>query len=411
MAKLLNITIDGVSVPLIFEQDNRLPLVSMRLVFQNAGALTDVKPGLAKLSSKLLGEGTKEQGSIAFAAALESRAISLSASVGAESFVLTLGSLKSEFGLGVASLRKLLDDPNYSDEAFSKIQSQTIGALTQKQSDFDFVASNQLKGMLFANTPREYPISGTVQSVESITLEDIKTHINTYLGYDRVIAIIGGDLSEDEAMSMVSDAIGGLAKVGTPEIQYINTSSEATHKTIHAKTEQAYIYFGAPYDMAYDSDEVYLGKVAAFVLGSSGFGSRLMEEIRVKRGLAYSAYASLSVNKTASYFSGYLQTKLDSGDEAKKVVQEVVDEFIAHGITQEELDSAKLFLLGSEPLRTETLQQRVERAFDEYYMGRELGYKTLELKLIDDISLEQINKFIAKHTEIASISFSVLTAV
>jgi len=411
MAKLLNITIDGVSVPLIFEQDNRLPLVSMRLIFQNAGALTDIKAGLAKLSSKLLGEGTKEQGSIAFAATLESRAISLSASVGAESFVVTLESLKSEFDFGVASLRKLLDDPNYSDEAFSKIQSQTIGTLTQKQSDFDFVASNQLKSILFANTPREYPISGTVQSVESITLEDIKTYINTYLGYDRVIATIGGDLSEDEAMSMVSNAIGGLAKVGTPAIQYINTSSKATQKTIYAKTEQAYIYFGAPYDMAYDSDEVYLGKVAAFVLGSSGFGSRLMEEIRVKRGLAYSAYASFSVNKTASYFSGHLQTKLDSGDEAKKVVQEVVDEFIAQGITQEELDSAKLFLLGSEPLRTETLQQRVERAFDEYYMSRELGYKTLELKLIDDISLEQINKFIAKHTEIASISFSVLTAV
>ncbi|HIP61802.1 MAG TPA: insulinase family protein, partial [Sulfurovum sp.] len=142
MAKLLNITIDGVSVPLIFEQDNRLPLVSMQLVFQNAGALTDTKAGLAKLSSKLLGEGTKEQGSIAFATALENRAISLGASVGAESFVVTLGSLKSEFDLGVASLRKLLDDPNYSDEAFSKIQSQTIGALTQKQSDFDFVASN-----------------------------------------------------------------------------------------------------------------------------------------------------------------------------------------------------------------------------------------------------------------------------
>jgi len=410
MAKLLNITIDGVSVPLIFEQDNRLPLVSMQLVFQNAGALTDTKAGLAKLSSKLLGEGTKEQGSIAFATALENRAISLGASVGAESFVVTLGSLKSEFDLGVASLRKLLDDPNYSDEAFSKIQSQTIGALTQKQSDFDFVASNQLKGILFANTPREYPISGTVQSVESITLEDIKTYINTYLGYDSVIAIIGGDLSEDEAMSMVSDAVGGLAKVGTPAIQYISTSSKATQKTIRAKTEQAYIYFGAPYDMAYDSDEVYLGKVAAFVLGSSGFGSRLMEEIRVKRGLAYSAYASLSVNKTASYFSGHLQTKLDSGDEAKTVVQEVVDEFIAQGISQEELDSAKLFLLGSEPLRTETLQQRVGRAFDEYYTSRELGYKTLELKLIDDISLEQINKFIAKHTEIASISFSVLTA-
>lgn len=409
-AKLLTITINNTNIPIIFEQDNRLPLVSMQLVFRNSGALTDTKSGLAKLASKLLGEGTKEQGSIAFATDLENRAVSLSASVGAESFVINLSSLKSEFDFAVSSLKRLLDDPNFTDKAFAKVQTQTIGVLTQKQSDFDYVASNQLKSILFANTPREYPTSGTMQSVESISLEDIKAHLQSHLGYDNVIAVIGGDLSEEEAVGMTSGVIGGLPRVELGEIEYINTTSKPTEKTIIAKTEQAYIYFGAPYHMPHDSDEVYLGKVAAFILGSSGFGSRLMEEIRVTRGLAYSAYASLSVNNTCSYLSGYLQTKLESGDEAKKVVQEVVDDFIAKGITKEELTSAKLFLLGSEPLRNETLQQRIGRAFSEYYSGKELGYKSLELEQIEAIELEQINEFIAKHSEIGDISFSVVTA-
>jgi predicted Zn-dependent peptidase len=162
--------------------------------------------------------------------------------------------------------------------------------------------------------------------------------------------------------------------------------------------------------MVFDSDEAYLGKVASFVLGSSGFGSRLMEEIRVSRGLAYSAYSSLNVSRTGSYLTGYLQTKLESTQEAKSVVSEVVSKFIRDGITQDELDSAKQFILGSEPLRQETLQQRVATAFSEYYDDRELGYKSQELEQIGDITLEQINSFIRSHTELSELSFAIVTA-
>jgi predicted Zn-dependent peptidase len=177
-----------------------------------------------------------------------------------------------------------------------------------------------------------------------------------------------------------------------------------------AATEQAYVYFGAPYSMPYDSDEAYLGKVASFVLGSSGFGSRLMEEIRVKRGLAYSAYCSFSVNRTGSYFTGHLQTKLESAEEAKSVVLEVVAAFISKGITQEELDAAKQFLIGSEPLRNETLQQRIGNAFNAYYSGKPLDYRTTELRLIEAIELKQINAFIGSHTEIGQLSFAMVKA-
>jgi len=161
--------------------------------------------------------------------------------------------------------------------------------------------------------------------------------------------------------------------------------------------------------MRVDDPQEYKAKVAAFILGSSGFGSRLMEEIRVKRGLAYSAYGRIVLNRSSSYFSGYLQTKLESQEEAKKVVLEVCEEFVKKGVTQKELDDAKMFLLGSEPLRNETLSQRLSRAFNEYYKGLGLGFSKKQLELIEELKLKDLNEFIAKHPELLKLSFAIVT--
>jgi predicted Zn-dependent peptidase len=117
----------------------------------------------------------------------------------------------------------------------------------------------------------------------------------------------------------------------------------------------------------------------------------------------------VSINKSYSYFSGYLQTKLKSQDEAIKVVKEVIEEFTKNGVTQKELDAAKKFLLGSEPLRNETLSQRLGRAFSEFYKGKPLGYSKKELQKIEKLTLEELNKFIKSHPEINELSFSIVT--
>jgi len=406
MVTLQTIPYEHSDISVIFEQDRRLPLVSLQLVFRDSGALAGEKPGLAKLASRLLGEGTRTMGSEAFFEALESRAVSLHASVGSETFVISLHALKSEFAFGLSMLRKLLADPNFTQEAFDRVQAQTIGALTQKQSDFDFVASNLLKSLLFEGTPRAYPSSGTVESVEEISLQIAAQFIREHLGQQNVILLLGGDLEPEEAGEIAREALSGLPSLHVPELGRIDARFAPAEKQLKAATDQAYLYFGAPYTMPYDSDEVYLGKVAAFVLGSSGFGSRLMEEIRVKRGLAYSAYANFHVGKTGSYFSGHLQTKLESAEEARQVVEKVVRDFIEGGMTEEELASAQQFLLGSEPLRNETLQQRMGNAFNDYYNGKPLGYRQEELAQIKAITAAQINRFIRTHTEIGKISFA-----
>ena len=132
-ANLEAIKIDKTTIPFIFEEDRHLPIISMQLVFKNSGFLTDSKDGLVKLTAKLLNEGTKIDGSVGFATKLENRAINLSAQTGAETFVIELSSLKSEFNNGVELLKELLKEPNYTDETLKKIKTQTLGELKRSR--------------------------------------------------------------------------------------------------------------------------------------------------------------------------------------------------------------------------------------------------------------------------------------
>jgi len=265
-ATLYEVQVHDTTIPVIFEQDNHLPLVSMQLVFQHSGALTDTKPGLAKLASRLLGEGSEAMGSEVFAEALESKAITLHASVGAETFVISLNALKSEFAFGLKMLIELLQDPNYTSEAFSKVQTQTIGALTQKQSDFDYVASLLLKSTLFEGSARAYPPSGTPESVTGIGLDEVKIFLQAHLGRENLIVVLGGDVEETTMTQIISDVSAALPLLDIPALDIIQAQTQSKTVTQKVATEQAYLYFGAPYTMPYDSGDVYLGKVAGACL-------------------------------------------------------------------------------------------------------------------------------------------------
>ncbi len=404
------IEVKGIKVPLIFEKDTRLPLVNTQIVFTNSGSITDTKiVGLAKFSSKMLNEGTKKLGSNGFSEELESRAIHISANTGRETFVLEASSLKDEFTNAVKFMSSLLKDPNYTQEALSKVKTMTIGTLSRKENDFDYVASNELKKLLFSNTPLAQPTLGTVESVTSITLDDVKGFVKEHLVLSRAIVVIGGDVEIAEVKKNIAKILNKLPKGKSEPLPHFRASDKPKESILKRETEQAYIYFGSPYNMAVDDEEYYKARVATFILGTGGFGSRLMEEIRVKRGLAYSAYARVHVNKSASYFDGYLQTKLDSMDEAKKTVVNVISEFVHKGVSKEELEQTKKFLLGSEPLRVETMSQRLQRTFNDYYKGFPLNHSEIELQKIKKLKLKDLNDFIKKHTEILEQSFAIVT--
>jgi len=400
----------GLKIPVIYENDKRLPLVTMQFTFVNSGSITNTsKAGLAKFSAKVMNEGTKELGSTAFASELESRAIHISSSTGTETFVMEMGSLKEEFSTGLKYFESLLRSPNFTQEVVSKVKTMTLGGLKAKENDFDYTASNELKSILFSGTPLSQPSSGTLKSVESINLNDVKSFINSHLSKSRLIVVLGGDIDLADAKKQILKVIEALPTGTKEKLKSYSVTDVAKESILKRETEQAYVYFGSPYNMKDGDAEYYKARVATFILGTGGFGSRLMEEIRVKRGLAYSAYARVHVSKSSSYFTGYLQTKLDSLDEAQKTVNEVIAKFVKKGVTQEELEQTKKFILGSEPLRVETMSQRLNRTFMEFYKGKKLGSSVKELEKIEKLELDDLNSFIKEHKEINNLSYAIVT--
>lgn len=408
-AMIKHIDIKGVQIPIVFEEQKSLPILNLQLVFQNSGYIQDKnKSGLASLSSKLLNEGTKELGATKFAEKLDENAISLSASTGFETFVIELSSLKEESQKGIELLNSLLKSPNFTQNTLDKLKTMQTGSLKRKENDFDYVSQNQLKSLLFEGTALENAASGTIESISKIELKDIENFISQTVCLKNLIIVAGGDFDLKEFENLVKPLLETLNVGKKIELEKINFTSKKEEKTLIKQTEQAYIYFGSSFNVDSKDEENYKAKVASFILGGSGFGSRLMEEIRVKRGLAYSAYGSISINKSHSYFNGYLQTKNETASEAEKLVSQIVAEFVNKGVTKEELDAAKNFLTGSEPLRNETLSQRLNRAFTLYYRGLSPDYSEKELEKIQNLKLDDLNKYIKSHNEINNLTFSIV---
>ena len=409
-ATLSHIDLNTTKIPLILEEDKRLPLINLQLIFRVSGSIEDGdKPGLAKLSAALLNEGTATHGATKFAEILAADAIHLSAHAGTETFVIELSALKEKKEKALMRLAELLLDPNLTPTALQSVKVKALGRLKSKQDDFDYIAQRNLKKILFANTPLANPADGTKESIEAISLEDVKNFLHTHLVLARTIVAYGGDVNESSAKEELPSVLKLLKKGSDATLPFYEANDNEEKLIEHKETKQAYIYFGSPYHMRYDDAELYIAKVAAFILGSGGFGSRLMEEIRVKHGLAYSAYARIHINKSHTYFSGYMQTKLESQEEAWKLSKKIIEEFVANGATEEELKQTKRFLLGSEPLRNETMSQRLHKAFMEYYKGFPLGHSKEELKKIEALDLASLNAFIKKHKEIEKLSLSIVT--
>ncbi len=404
-----SIDLDGIKVPVILEEDKRLPLKNLYIVFKDSGALASNKAGLASISASLLGEGTKKSGAIEFARELNNHAITLHVASGQETMVINFSAINSEYEFGIQKLKELFLDPNFTEEAFKKVTTQRIGKLIRQQSNFDIVASNNLRKLLFPNTPLANPEDGTIESIKSMKLEEVEKFIKSHLHLNNVVIVAGGDFSKEELINSIISFLKVLPKGEIKEIPHYQTNSKSKIETIYEDTDQAYIYFGSPFEMEANSTKRVYAKVASFILGSGGFGSRLMEEVRVKRGLAYSVYSNFLINKTNSYFKGFLQTKTSNAKEAKEVIIKLLENFVKNGVTQEELESAKKFYLGSEPLRNETIMQKMHRDFFEYYDGLGLGYHKKELKEIENMKLKDLNDFIKSHPEILNLSFSIVT--
>ncbi len=401
--------INQAKVPVIYEENHLLPMGFIHLAFRGGGSLGDKNQlGLAKLFAQVLNEGTKELGAVGFAQLLEQKAISLNVDTSAEDLQITLEFLKEYEDEAITRLKELLKSPNFTQSALEKVRTRMLAQLLQKESDFDYLAKLTLKQELFANTPLANASLGTKESLQKIKLDDLKQQFAKVFELNKLVVVLGGDLKMDQTLKRLDNALNFLPQGKAYDEPYFETSDKKSEKILYKDTEQAFVYFGAPFKIKDLKQDLAKSKVMMFVLGG-GFGSRLMEKIRVQEGLAYSVYIHSNFSKVAHFASGYLQTKLSTQAKSVALVKKIVKEFVEKGMTQQELDDAKKFLLGSEPLRNETLSSRLNTTYNYFYLGLPLDFKKTLLDQIQKMSLKEINDFIKAHTEINDLTFAIVS--
>ena len=378
---------------LIYEKDS-LGRSIFKIVFKNTGSVFAID-GVANMTAYMLNKRGTLKDKEKFYSSLEEKAVNLNITVNREFTTLSASFLNEKSNYAIKKIVELLTNPNFTEEALEKSKKEISAKKESLKNNYDYIASSNLFKAMFKNTPLMHPIIG--ENIENITLEDIKKHFSLY-SKENAVFINGG--KKIEIAPFIETLNDNTAKNDT---FFFAKEGNITEKH---KVEQSYIYFGANHKTT--NDKLYLAKVATFILGAGGFGSRMMEEIRVKRGYAYSAYASNDFHKTYSILKGHLQTKLENTDDAIKLVKNLIEDFYEKGISEEELNGAKQFLIGSEPLRNETLAQRLLKKFKEYYFELKEGYYDKELKLIEKISVSEINSFL-KENPIKNLSFSIVT--
>ncbi|MGL2521621.1 M16 family metallopeptidase [Helicobacter pylori] len=401
--------INQAKVPVIYEENHLLPMGFIHLAFRGGGSLSDKNQlGLAKLFAQVLNEGTKELGAVGFAQLLEQKAISLNVDTSTEDLQITLEFLKEYEDEAIARLKELLKSPNFTQNALEKVKTRMLAQLLQKESDFDYLAKLTLKQELFTNTPLANAALGTKESLQKIKLDDLKQQFAKVFELNKLVVVLGGDLKVNQTLNRLNNALNFLPQGKAYEEPYFETSAKMGEKILYKDTEQAFVYFGAPFKIKDLKQDLAKSKVMMFVLGG-GFGSRLMEKIRVQEGLAYSVYIRSNFSKVAHFASGYLQTKLSTQAKSVALVKKIIKEFIEKGMTQQELDDAKKFLLGSEPLRNETISSRLNTTYNYFYLGLPLDFNQTLLDQIQKMSLKEINDFIKEHTEINDLTFAIVS--
>lgn len=402
---LAHINAKGTKIPFIYEENNDLPVIFLRFVFANSGKAyeDDTPAGTARMFARLLNEGASED----FFKELDFYAINFEASSGFESFELSISCLKEHFDFALKKLALLLEKPRFDEKLLRKLKTTALGELAARNSDFDYLAKRLLNKSVFECDEFALSNDGDEKSIQKISLENLKAFHKHHINLANLIIIAGGNATSTQMQALLAPVLEILS-VGTRcATKKFTLCAKAKDELCTRKdSEQAYIYFCTPFELEFSDKNTHLAKLAIFILGAGGFGSRLMEEVRVKRGLAYSAYAMLDLSVCYKRVFGYLQTKNESASEAKELVKSVFANFVKNGVSQNELTQAQNFLIGSTPLRYESLEKRLSVAYNEFYQGLEFGAFKKELEKLRHATLDELNAYIKAHAELLKISFA-----
>ena len=339
------------------------------------------KAGLANMVSALLDEGAGELDSQTFQERLQDLAIDLRFVAGYDTFAGSLRTLTENRDAAFDLLRLALTAPRFDPEPVERIQSQILAGLRQEAEDVDVVAARALFRRLFPGHPYGRPSDGTLDSVATITEGDLQGFVGRRLARDNLVVGAVGDVTPRELGRLLDATFGGLPETAQQwRLPEVRPRSDGATVVIEKPVPQSAILF-ATEGVKRDDPDFYAAFVMNHVFGGGGFTSRLYQEVRERRGLAYSVYTYLNPLDHTALLLGGAGTANARVGETLDVVRTEWRRMAVSGLTARELADAKRHLTGSFPLRftssrriaTMLVNMQLDR-LDIDYLDRRNGY-------------------------------------
>jgi zinc protease len=332
-------------------EEHSLPFVAIEIAFLGGTSLdVEGKRGAVNLMAALLEEGSGNLDARGFARATETLATSFGFSAGSEELSISARFLTENFDASVALLRDAIQKPRFDQADIDRVRAQVISGLSFEAKDPNEIASKSFASMAYGNHPYGTVESGTPESVAALTRDDLLEAHRNVLVRDRVLVGAVGDITPEQLGALLDAVLGDLPQNGPIMPPHVEPVIKGGTTIVEFDTPQSVVLFGQR-GIAVNDDDYFAAVLLNQVLGGGSFESRLMQEVREKRGLTYGVYSYLYSRDLANAYMGSVSSANDRVAEAISVIRDEWRRAAEEGVTEDELQDAKTFLTGAYPLR------------------------------------------------------------
>jgi len=401
-------------------QTKALPMVDIEVSIDAGDRYDPVgKSGLADMTATLMNYGVQDDQKMLSEAQIADEIADLGASiglsVGGERAILRIRSLsrKDLRDRAVQLASAMLAAPTYDPNIVGREKQRTITSLLEAETKPEYVLDRRFKKMVYGT----YPLadSPSVKSVGAITPTDLVQFHKQFYRSDRMIVSIVGDVDQTEANEIIHALLKRIPQSGPviaplPELQRSPVEPLAQREVqIPFDSQQAHIAMGMT-AVARNNPDYFPLLVGNYVLGGGGFVSRLMNEVREKRGLAYSVSSYFAPGKDTGIFQAGLQTKNDQSSVALQVMSDTIAKFIADGPTTSELVAAKANLVNGYPLRIDNNRKLLDNVSSIAWNDLPLDTMEVWTKQVEAVTLDQVKSAFEKYLAMDRMKIVVLGA-
>lgn len=389
-------------------EERSIPFVALELRFRGGASLDpEGKRGVTNLMTGLIEEGAGPLDAREFAKARDALAASFSYSVSDDTLSVSARFLTENRDEALALLKSSLTKPRFDEDAIERVRAQVISGIRSDEQDPSSIAGDAFDKRIYGAHPYGSDRSGTVESVAALTRSDIITAFNAAIARDRLYIGVVGDISRAELGPILDELLGDLPEAGAALPPRADTKFDGETVVIPFSTPQSVAMFGQP-GIPFDDPDYFAAYLLNIILGGGGFESRLMTEVREKRGLTYGVYAYLVGKDGADILMGSVQSANGRIAEAIEVIRAEWARMAEDGVTPEELENAKTYLTGSYPLRFDGNGPIANILVGMQMQGMETDYIATRNDRVNAVTLEQINRVAAELLKPELLSFTVV---